>query len=160
MRRVGSAIEVVAHRVREYIIGIIRAVVTVPMTGHFLHRRSLHKREVVMQKGLGIAALVIAIIAMFVPFLGTWLTILVGIMAAFAYGPGIALAIASIILNVVHIFVFSPLLWATQGLAELGAQHAGQKVAFLPWVLIVAQVVAIVILIVLHSKHKEGVSQA
>lgn len=112
-----------------------------------------------MQKGLGIAALVIAIIAMFVPFLGTWLTILVGIMAAFAYGPGIALAIASIILNVIHIFVFSPLLWVTQGLAQLGTP-AGQKVTFLPWVLIVAQVVAIVILIVLHSKHKEGVSQA
>lgn len=57
-----------------------------------------------MQKGLGIAALVIAIIAMFTPFLGTWLTILAGLLAAFAYGPGIGLAIASIILNIVHIF--------------------------------------------------------
>lgn len=107
-----------------------------------------------MQKGLGIAALVIAIIAMFVPFLGTWLTILVGLMAAFAYGPGIGLAIASIVINVVHIFIFSPLLWATQGLAEVGAAHAGQDIVFLPWVLIAAQVGAGILLFVLHGKYK------
>jgi hypothetical protein len=109
-----------------------------------------------MQKGLGIAALVLSILAMFIPFVGTWLTILVGIMAAFAYGPAIGLAIASLILNVVHIFFLSPLLWTTQGLASAGAAHAGEDIVFLPWVLIAIQVGAGVLLFVLHSKYKDA----
>lgn len=113
-----------------------------------------------MQKGLGIAALVIAIIAMFVPFLGTWLTLLAGLLAAFAYGPGIGLGIASIILNVVHIFLFSPLLWISQGLAEVGAAHAGQKILFLPWILVAAQVGAGVLLFMMHNKQKTGTTSA
>jgi hypothetical protein len=62
-----------------------------------------------MEKGLGIAALVVAIIAMFIPFVGTWLTILVAILAAFAAGEGFGLGIAAIIINVIHIFFFSPI---------------------------------------------------
>jgi hypothetical protein len=107
-----------------------------------------------MQKGFGIAALVIAIIAMFVPFIGTWLTIFVGLMAAFACGPGIGLAVASIIINVVHIFFFSPLLWATQGLAEAGAASTGEDIIFLPWLLVLVQVGAGILLFNLHGKYK------
>lgn len=109
-----------------------------------------------MQKGLGIAALVVAIIAMFVPFLGTWLTLLAGLLAAFAYGPGIGLGISSIILNVVHIFLFSPLLWVSQGIAEVGTKLAGGKILFLPWILVAAQVCAGVLLFMMHSKQKAG----
>lgn len=105
-----------------------------------------------MQKGLGIAALVIAIIAIFIPFIGTWLTILVALMAAFAYGEGLGLGIASIIVNIVHIFFFSPLLWVTQGMAEIEGAVSGKHTPFLPWILIVAQVVAIVILFMLQRK--------
>ena len=121
-----------------------------------------------MQKGLGIAALVIAIISMFVPFVGTWLTVLAGLLAAFAYGPGIGLAIASIVINVVHIFFFSPLLWVTQGMAEAGAvmgeelsKSQGKAVdidfVFLPWILVAAQIGAGVLLYVLHSKQSKRV---
>lgn len=113
-----------------------------------------------MQKGLGIAALVVAIIAMFVPFLGTWLTLVAGLLAAFAYGPGIGLGIASIILNVVHIFLFSPLLWVSQGVAEIGAAHAGEKIVFLPWILVAAQIGAGVLLYMMHSKQKSSITSA
>ena len=43
-----------------------------------------------MQKGLGIAALIIAIIAIFIPLAGTWITILAGLLTAFAAGPGVS----------------------------------------------------------------------
>lgn len=105
-----------------------------------------------MQKGLGIAALVIAILAMFVPFLGTWLTVLAGLLAAFAFGSGIGLGVASIVINVVHILFFSPLLWATQGLAEIGAAQSGDRIVFLPWLLISAQLGAGTLLFFLHRK--------
>jgi len=107
-----------------------------------------------MQKGLGIAALVVAIIAIFVPFAGTWLTILAGALAAFAAGMGFSLGIAAIIINVIHIMFFSPLLWATQGLAEIGAANTGEDVVFLPWILIVAQIIALVVLIMFNKKAK------
>ncbi len=108
-----------------------------------------------MEKGLGIAALVVAIIAMFIPFLGTWLTILVAILAAFAAGEGFGLGIAAIIINVIHIFFFSPLLWATQGVASLGAASQGEEeVVFMPWILVGIQVVAVTVLVKINNKRK------
>lgn len=114
-----------------------------------------------MQKGLGIAALIVAIIAMFVPFVGTWLTVVAGLMAAFAFGPGLGLGIASIVINIVHIFFFSPLLWAGKGWAELtvatGAPatvtDASASFVFLPWILIIAQIGAGFLLYILHRKY-------
>ncbi|WP_295581504.1 hypothetical protein [uncultured Lamprocystis sp.] len=105
-----------------------------------------------MQKGLGIAALVIAILAMFIPFAGTWLTLLVALLAVFAYGPGLGLGIASLVVNVVHILFLSPLLWATQGLASVGAEASGEQIVFLPWVLIGAQVAAFAVLLILNGR--------
>lgn len=123
-----------------------------------------------MQKGLGIAALIIAIIAMFIPFLGTWLTVLAGLLAAFAYGQGLGLGVASIAINITHIFFFSPLLWVSQ-VAAMGAaagvteimkhsSNSGINVpppgepVFLPWILIAAQIGAGILLYVLHKKRK------
>lgn len=103
-----------------------------------------------MQKDLGIATLVFAIIVIFTPF-GAWLTIFVALMASFAYGEGLWLGIASIAVNLVHILFFSTRLWNAQGLGVFGA--AGD-LPFLPWILIAAQVVAIVILFMLHKKSK------
>jgi hypothetical protein len=105
-----------------------------------------------MQNGLGIAALVIAILAMFVPLFGTWLSLLVAILAVFAYGPGLGLGIASLIVNAVHILFLSPLLWATQGLASMGAEASGEQIVFLPWVLLGVQVAAFVALLSLNSR--------
>ena len=113
-----------------------------------------------MQKGLGIAALVIAILAMFVPFAGTWLTLLVALLAVFAYGPGLGLGIASLVLNVVHILFLSPLLWATQGLASVGAEASGQQILFVPWILIGVQVAAFAILLILNGRLAPPASAA
>lgn len=117
-----------------------------------------------MQKGLGIAALAISIIAIFIPFIGTWLTILVALLAAFAYGPGFAMGVAGIVIDIIHIFFFSPLLWATGGLAAVadeaaksqgasGAEGAGGFMA-LPWILIVIQIAAMVFLMRSNKKNQ------
>lgn len=103
-----------------------------------------------MQKGFGIAALVIAILAMFTPMLGTWLTVLVALLAVFAYGSGLGLGIASIIVNMFHILFFSPLLWTTQGIFELGASQTGDDIVFVPWLLIAVQGVALFAVMLLH----------
>ncbi|MBK1646484.1 hypothetical protein CKO25_17900 [Thiocapsa imhoffii] len=103
-----------------------------------------------MQKGFGITALVIAILAIFTPFIGTWLTILVALMAVAAYGPGTSLGIASLLINIVHIMLFSPLLWATQGVAVLGAEASGTEVVFLPWLLLGVQAIALMAILLLN----------
>ena len=110
-----------------------------------------------MGKGLGITALVLAILAMFIPFLGTWLTILVAIIAAFAVDEGFGLGIAAIVIDCIHIFFFSPLLWATQGLATMDAASQGTEVVFVPWLLIAVQVAAMAILITFNNKQKNKV---
>jgi hypothetical protein len=116
-----------------------------------------------MQKGLGIAALVLSIIAIFIPFLGTWLTVVAAGLAAFAYGPGFALGVAGIVIDILHIFFFSPLLWATGGLAAVadgaakaqGALGAEGASAFmlLPWILVAIQIAALVFLIKTNKKQ-------
>lgn len=121
-----------------------------------------------MQKSLGIAALVISIIAIFIPFLGTWLTVLVAGLAAFAAGAGFSLGIAGIVINIVHILFLSPLLWATGGLAAVadgaarsqGAAGADGASAFMamPWILIAIQIGALAFLILSNKKHQAGVA--
>lgn len=117
-----------------------------------------------MQKSLGIAALAISIIAIFIPFLGTWLTVLVAALAAFAFGPGFSMAIAGIVINIFHIFFLSPLLWATGGFAAVtdemakstGAAGAEGATAFmaLPWILVAVQIGALAILIRSNKKQQ------
>lgn len=119
-----------------------------------------------MQKSLGIAALAISIIAIFIPFLGTWLTVLVAALAAFAFGPGFSMAIAGIVINIFHIFFLSPLLWATGGFAAVtdemakstGAAGAEGATAFmaLPWILVAVQIGALAFLI-WSNKKKQAV---
>jgi len=108
-----------------------------------------------MQKGLGIAALILAILSIFIPFIGTWMTILVAILAIFATGAGFGMGIAAIIINFVHIFFLSPLLWFTKLATDQNAANGiniESSGGVLPWILIGIQVAALVALIVLNKK--------
>lgn len=116
-----------------------------------------------MQKGLGISALVLSIIAIFIPLLGTRLTVVAAGLAAFAYGPGFALGVAGIVIDILHIFFLSPLLWATGGLAAVadgaakahGGSGAEGADAFmmLPWMLIAIQIAALAFLVKTNKKR-------
>lgn len=101
-----------------------------------------------MQKSLGIAALVIAIVSIFIPVIGPWLTIVAGALAAFAYGEGFALGLSSIIINLVNIFGMSPTVWLSI------AAEQGKSMASLGTILFVAQVIALAVLVVFNKKQK------
>jgi len=103
-----------------------------------------------MQKGLGIAALVISILAVSIPVFGPWFTILAAFLAAFAYGPGLGFAVATIIIDVVNILFLSPTVWMDTAMMAKGVGRGhGQVFIFLG-----SQLVALIVLIVLHKRRK------
>ena len=61
-------------------------------------------------KAFGIAALVISIIAIFVPLLGALLAGVAGVLAIFAAGQGTTLGLAAVLINLVNIVFLSPTL--------------------------------------------------
>lgn len=105
-----------------------------------------------MQKSLGIAALVIAIISIFIPLLGPWLTIVAGALAAFAFGQGFALGLSAIIINLINIFVLSPTVWLAMGASALAAEQ-GKSIMSVGTVLFVAQAIALATLIISNKKR-------
>ncbi|MGH8579735.1 MAG: hypothetical protein ACREVK_06285, partial [Gammaproteobacteria bacterium] len=107
-----------------------------------------------MQKGLGIAALVLAIMSISIPVVGPWITVLSALMAAFAYGSALPLGIASIVINVVNILFLSPSIWIQGALVSAGAEMHGDKIVFFPWIVLGAQAIASAVLIVFHIKSK------
>ena len=110
-----------------------------------------------MQKGFGFAALIIAFIAIFIPLAGPWMTILAAGLAVFAYGQGLPFGIATIILDVVNIIFLSPSLWVTQAILSIGAAETHQHAPVLPYVLLGAQGLAVIVLVVLHQRFKNGI---
>lgn len=94
-----------------------------------------------MNKSLGIAALVIAILAIFVPVLGPWMTLLVAGMAIFATGPGFAMGLAAIILSAINVSMMSPSIWL--------AAAAGHSFGTF---LVIVQVIAAIVLFVRNKK--------
>lgn len=99
-----------------------------------------------MQKGLGISALVLAIVAIFLALIGPWLTLLVALLAAFSYGPGLSFGISSIVLNIINIIFLSPTVWVDA--AATGGKGGG--------ILFSAQIIAGIALFVLHKKNSAG----
>lgn len=108
-----------------------------------------------MQKGFGIAALVVSIIAFFVPLIGPWITILAGLLAIFAWtGTGFALAIAAVIVDFVNIFL-SPTVWISAAASALATAETGRHFASIGGILVTLQIVAVIVLLALHfSLHR------
>ena len=93
-------------------------------------------------KVMGILAIVVAGIAIFIPVIGVYLTIASAILAAFA-GKSALLGYIAIGVNFISLFLFSPLLWVAAS-----AENADENsIAGLVWFLLGAQVLALVFLI-------------
>ena len=107
-----------------------------------------------MQKGLGITALIIAIMSVIIPFYGPFLTVLSGILAAFSYGKGFALGIASLVLNIINIFFMSPSLWMTEYSFAMAREQGGSAPSFAIFIL-GTQFVSFVFLFFLNSRNKK-----
>jgi hypothetical protein len=110
---------------------------------------------------LGITAMIIAIVAIFVPIVGPYLTLLCALMAAFAGGKGLTFGIVAILLSTINIIFLSPSLWITAATvataagasaetSEVAIEIGGVILAGVGIIFIGAQVLALIVLIVVH----------
>jgi len=107
-------------------------------------------------KALGIIAMIFAVIAIFVPIVGPYLTIVVALFAAFSAGPGLTFGAVAIGINIINVIFLSPSLWATAGLAEAGEAGTGDAVlAGMGVFFIGTQIIAGVVLIIIHKFWKK-----
>ena len=104
--------------------------------------------EIVTEEGsrgkvMGILSIVLAGIAIFIPVIGVYLTVVSAILAAFAYGKSALFGYIAIGINFLSLFFLSPLLWVAAS-----ADNASENnIAGLVWFLLAAQVLALVFLI-------------
>lgn len=106
-----------------------------------------------MQKALGIAALIVAIVSIFIPVFGPYITIISAILAAFSYGAGFTFGLSAIIINIINVFFLSPTVWIVMA-ANAVAEAQGRSLLSVGIILFSAQAIAAVILFILHKKTK------
>jgi hypothetical protein len=106
-----------------------------------------------MQKPLGIVALIVAIISIFIPLIGPYLTVISAICAALAWGSGLALGIAALVLNLINIFVMSPSIWLTMA-ANSAAEAQGKSFLSVGTFLFLVQIGSGAFAIWRHQKSK------
>lgn len=110
---------------------------------------------------LGITAMIIAIVAIFVPIVGPYLTLLCALMAAFAGGRGLTFGIVAILLSTINIIFLSPSLLITAASvgtaagtlaesSEVAIEVGGGILAGMGIIFLGAQVLALIVLIVVH----------
>jgi len=91
-------------------------------------------------KALGIIAMVVAIVSIFVPIVGVYLTLLSAILLAFAAGEGFVFGMVAVGVNLISLIFLSPMLWVA-GAAQQGTSNEGGAFG-LAIFLILAQLVA------------------
>lgn len=104
-------------------------------------------------KAIGITAMIIAILSIFIPLGGVYLTVVSALLAAFAAGQGLTFAGVALLINIFNLAFMSPTLWITQASAH-SSGHTGPG-AFLVFV----QIIAAVVLAVLHKNKMKKVKQ-
>ena len=97
-------------------------------------------------KGFGIAALVISIIAIFIPIVGAFLAGIAGVLAFVSAGAGTSFGLAAVIINTINIIFLSPSL--ILGAAHQTHTNSGTELSNWFGVLLLIQIVAICIFIV------------
>lgn len=106
-----------------------------------------------MQKGLGITAIIISVLAIFVPIAGPWMTLLSGSLAAAAYGPGFALGIAAVFVSLLNIWFLSPTIWLNSALGAAASANEQTWFSAGTW-LTIFQLAAISVLVFLNSRNR------
>ena len=96
-------------------------------------------------KGFGIAALVISIIAIFIPIVGAFLAGLAGLLAFMSAGAGTSFGLASVLINIINIIFLSPTLII--GAAHQSNTSGGTELSNWFAVLLLVQIIAICIFI-------------
>lgn len=101
---------------------------------------------------IGIIALILAVLFIFVPLFGPILTVIPAFLAVFAFGPGISYGIIAICINIGNILFFSPTLWLAANSTETASADSVLKYGM---VLVSVQVIAFIILFFVHRSWKK-----
>ena len=107
-------------------------------------------------KAFGIAALVIAIISIFIPIVGAFLAGLAGVLAFFSAGKGTSLGLAAVIVNIVNICFMSPTLIMAASHQSSTTNETQYTTAF--GILLLIQIVAILIFVGKWALAKRAVA--
>jgi|SaaInl7_100m_RNA_FD_contig_21_2606482_length_369_multi_5_in_0_out_0_1 hypothetical protein len=103
-------------------------------------------------KALGIVSLVFSALAFVIPIVGVYLTVVTGILAVFALGPGYIFGLIAIGLNIGNLTLFSPLLWVAMS-ADASGEAAGTGIF-----LVGLQIGSLLLLIFRNKKLKASES--
>lgn len=118
-------------------------------------------------QGLGIAAFTLSIIAIFTPFFGVALSGIAGLMAMACYRSKSVYAVASVVMNLVNLLLFSPVFFlavfgelTSDGPAEALADRLGApSIAGVFFFLLGIQLIAIGLFIYSHRVGAEKVDK-
>ncbi len=102
-------------------------------------------------KVLGIISMIFAIVAIFVPIVGAYLTIVCGLLAAFSAGEGITFGLVAIGINILNIIFLSPSLWVMAGMSDVDNDILlGMGIVFIG-----VQIIALIVLFWIHKSWKK-----
>ena len=103
-------------------------------------------------KALGIISMVFAIISIFVPVIGPYLTVVCAFIIAFSAGPGLTFGLVAIGINLLNVIFLSPSLWITAGTS--GIVESSNMLMNMGILFIGAQVIAMIVLFLVHKVWK------
>ncbi|MBF0625905.1 MAG: hypothetical protein HQL82_13985 [Magnetococcales bacterium] len=99
--------------------------------------------------GIGITALILAIVFLFLPVFGAMGTLLAALLSAAAAGPGRWFAAAALGIDLVNLLFFSPA-WRLSALSSWSAGHSGPLFTWLGMILV--QILAGLVLFLLDRR--------
>jgi hypothetical protein len=109
-------------------------------------------------KALGLTAMIIAIVSIFIPVMGVYLTFVTAALAAFAAGEGFVFGAVAIGLNAISLLFLSPMLWVADAAQKATGTNEGSAAA-LGAFLVISQIVAFVILFRKNKKLQAVVAE-
>lgn len=108
-------------------------------------------------QALGLAALLLSLVMIFLPVMGAYGTPLPGLMAAMAFGRGFTMGMAALLINLVNVLFLSPILWLSK---NAGLEHDDLTPMLVLIGLAVFQVVCGVVLILLHRRRSRRLTHS
>ncbi|WP_143750756.1 hypothetical protein [Marinobacter sp. ANT_B65] len=97
-------------------------------------------------KGIGMSALVLSVIAVFIPFGGVFISGLSGLLVCFSAFKSNKYSVAALIINLANLFFLSPMFFiAAMGEGESGVKLPGPSLGVVFWSLVGVQLLAVII---------------
>lgn len=97
-------------------------------------------------QGIGLAALILSVISVFIPFSGVFISGLSGLLVCFSAFKPNKYSVAALIINLANLFFLSPMFFiAAMGESELEIKLSGPSLGVVFWSLAGVQLLAVII---------------